>query len=358
MEIDEIGSEFWSGSTPRLSNGKNDINHMGYQIRYLLSGRTALDLIIKDIVVEKGLFKAYIPSYCCQTMIEPFIKNKIIVNFYDVDYGNEGLLINYDMRNDCEVIFLLDYFGFCSEKINEITEFESKRNKIIILDITQALFCKKNNFKNVDYVFASYRKWFALSVGVAYKKGKFLIPEYTNYNNYYLELRRNAMSLKASYVNGDIKNKGKFLELFSEAEEILSENYLSYTTNDNLINEIATVDINYIRQKRRQNAIILLEQSRTLLPHIITPIFSLIGSNDCPLFVPVIVSNGERDALQKYLIEKNIYCPVHWPLSKLHVGIRERANKIYDNELSLICDQRYETSDMYRIINSIRMYKE
>ena len=79
--------------------------------------------------------------------------------------------------------------------------------------------------------------------------------------------------------------------------------------------------------------------------------------NDCPLFVPVIIKNGKRDALKNYLLENQIYSPVHWPVSKFHKLKKEEKN-IYDNELSIVCDQRYDKDDMQRILNVITNFME
>ena len=75
------------------------------------------------------------------------------------------------------------------------------------------------------------------------------------------------------------------------------------------------------------------------------------------MFVPVLVPYGKRDELRKYLIENEIYCPVHWPESKYH-KLDERTEYIYQNELSLVCDQRYTESDMNRIVEVIKTYME
>ena len=66
---------------------------------------------------------------------------------------------------------------------------------------------------------------------------------------------------------------------------------------------------------------------------------------DCPIFVPIIVKNGKRDYFRKILIENKIYCPIHWPKPNATCN-----SNIYDSELSLICDQRYNEFDMKRII--------
>ena len=54
----------------------------------------------------------------------------------------------------------------------------------------------------------------------------------------------------------------------------------------------------------------------------------------------------KRDVLRKYLIENKIYLPVHWPQE-------EKINNIFENELSLICDQRYDKSQIEEYIDLV-----
>ena len=73
---------------------------------------------------------------------------------------------------------------------------------------------------------------------------------------------------------------------------------------------------------------------------------------DCPMFVPIYVPNGQRDRMKQYLIKQEIYCPVHWPISKHH-RLSKKERLLYDNELSLVCDQRYTEEDMSRMADTI-----
>ena len=50
--------------------------------------------------------------------------------------------------------------------------------------------------------------------------------------------------------------------------------------------------------------------------------------------------------MRKYLIENKIYLPVHWPQE-------EKINNIFENELSLICDQRYDKSQIEEYIDLV-----
>jgi hypothetical protein len=72
-----------------------------------------------------------------------------------------------------------------------------------------------------------------------------------------------------------------------------------------------------------------------------------------PLFVPIFFDATEhRNAVRKKLIEAQIYCPIHWPKPAM-IPADFEANKIYDTELSLICDQRYNLDDMDRLVTLI-----
>ena len=79
---------------------------------------------------------------------------------------------------------------------------------------------------------------------------------------------------------------------------------------------------------------------------------SSVKEDDAPLFVPILVSAKKRENLRKYLIEKNIYCPIHWPKTSLQI----MHSDLYDKEISLICDQRYTVSDMDYIADEIEKF--
>ncbi|MGI6227330.1 MAG: hypothetical protein ACOYJ1_13860, partial [Peptococcales bacterium] len=125
--------------------------------------------------------------------------------------------------------------------------------------------------------------------------------------------------------------------------------YKNYEIPQCYIDYIELLDTKKIREKRKENAKILVKELKR-----IKEIKTLdLCEKDVPLFVPVIISNGMRDKLRQYLVSKRVYCPVHWPLSNAHAI----DNKyIYDNCLSLVCDQRYENVDMFHIVDLIKNF--
>lgn len=93
-----------------------------------------------------------------------------------------------------------------------------------------------------------------------------------------------------------------------------------------------------------------MEELKKLPADIIRPLYAEMGDRDVPMFVPVLVKKQLRNELRQYLIKNEVYCPIHWP-SELG-----GADKLYDCELSLVCDQRYGIEDMKREMTLIREF--
>ena len=71
------------------------------------------------------------------------------------------------------------------------------------------------------------------------------------------------------------------------------------------------------------------------------------------LYFPILVKH--RDALQKKLAERNIYCPVIWPVPQEAQGICDVAEYTAEYMLALPCDQRYSVEDMVYIAKELTL---
>lgn len=335
----EIGSEFWS--IP-LSSKKNQVAFPRNVVWYL-SGRSALNAILDDICKHKRIKTAALPSWCCDSMIKPFISHGIEVSFYPIYLDDEHRL-KQDVRDfGCDAILALDYFGF-----HNCPDF--KTNAIVIRDITHSVFCNTNY--EADYVFGSLRKWTGFYTGgFAWSSDTRLseLPLVDATLKYYL-LRDKAMSMKNDYIKNTIGDKS-FLSLFSKAEEWLDNNSVIYGSSERDIVAFNSLDAAFICDRRRQNAEYLLIRLSKY------SFVDELSKDDCPLFVPIFLNNEKRNRLRQFLIENDIYCPVHWGVSELH-RLNSKTREIYDMELSIICDQRYDLSDMERIADTIESFLE
>ena len=314
----EIGSEYWD--IPVIDKK----NNLFADVSWFISGRAALGFILKDILSRyENIETVALPSWCCDSMIEPIIRNNLKPVFYEVGIKDNRLYRNKDIETD--VFINLDYFGFeC------VDSFDNK--SIVIDDITHSIFNK--NKTNADYYFGSLRKWAGFKTGgFAYCKDgfKISIPDKTNIE--YVEKRKMAMNMKREYIDG-LRDDKKYLEIFKDGEDML-ENLYDYKADEDDIVKAMYLDIDLIKKKRKENVDVIMKHFKD---------YCIFDDNDgSKLFVPIIVPGNYRDELRRQLINKQIYCPIHWPLTKLH-NIKD--DYIYQNELSLICDHRYDTKDI------------
>ena len=327
----EIGSEFWDVPIVAFGNAL-----FPESTQWFLSGRSALQAIIKDL---GGARSVSLPSWCCDSMIKPFVDAGMDVHFYPV-YWQNGLI--QEIKQNSDVLFLMDYFGYTTVA----PDLKSYKGKII-RDVTHSIFSK--TYSDADYYFGSLRKWCGVwTGGYAWtREGHGLSMEKSD-DLGYISLREKAMILKNSYIHGWGVTDKVYLELFDKAEDAL-EHVDTAPAADRDVELAKKLNVDFIKNQRRANAEVLRRAFSDWL------IFPNLALTDIPMFVPVLVPDGKRDALRRYLIKNEIYCPIHWSVSE-YQRLDERTEHIYKNELSLVCDQRYTEEDMYRMVEAIKAF--
>lgn len=342
MIVLEIGSEFAAETSVQFHT---DLSWLPCQRDWVLtfSGRTAIETALRNIPNKK---KALLPAWCCQSMADPFLEQGAEVAFYPVEAGENGLRISLQIPEDCDVVLLCNYFGFTTEYPEEELIRFRQRGGVVIEDITHSLLSRQQHREESDFLVASLRKWGALlDGGFCGSKEKMPVKPAQTPEEAFLSLKQQAMTQKAAYLRGEKAAKEEYLSLFAE-----SNNMLALQSADRLMSNqsqqiLCEWDAERMRMIRRENAGVLYRELKDICG--VHPLFPE-EKMDCPLFVPVLVENNMRDALRRHLIENEIYCPVHWPAPEgAYSGVPEQ-------ELSLICDQRYTDSDMQCIAKCIR----
>ena len=343
----EIGSEFWNAET-----GKN---HHCIKNTYL-SGRAALTAIIIDLK-RRGIRKVGLPDYCCDSMIEPFLRQGMDISFYPIGEKDGKLTFSLEQTDGCEAVLLVDFFGFMHSEIQVSIQKCKESGKSIILDLTQAVFSDYEY--SADYIFGSYRKWTGIEFGfsVSSRQNQLDSWKLNDFGSKYLKLRNEARNIKSEFVAGDYSNEDlrqKQLSLFNEAEDILDKEYLSDTDEYNK-KLFKSLNIDFIKKKRKKNAETIYANFSKL--KFCKPIFTKLSEDGIPLAVPILVTDEKRDSLRTFLREHGVFCPVHWSLTAMHKA-GEKALTLYKNELSLVCDQRYDESDMLRMMEIINQWEK
>ena len=325
----EIGSEF---SRVEEDNGLG----MVYPVpgKLVFSGRTALETVLKEIPYARS---AILPSYCCDSMIQPFRDANIEIFFYSVEYQN-GIEVKVNIPNNIDIFLWTNYFGFRTP-MPDLEGF----NGIIIEDITHSLFSRYTYHSQSHYLVASIRKWVPINCGgyCASTFGELKNAPTLEPPEMIMNKKRIAMKMKADYlIDLDVEKKEKYLSLFEETNKCFSSNYSGLAIDELSSRYLCSIDMERIRRIRKQNAKVLYDE--------IPSKYMIFAESDmdCPLFVPIFLEN--RDFVRKAMIDNEIYCPIHWPKPK------ECSSNLYESELSLICDQRYNENDMERIVKVLK----
>lgn len=328
--VREIGSEFHR--TPMETGSGLSFPGTGALV---FSGRTAIETVLKQIPLAR---KAILPSYCCESMLEPFLKAGVAVSFYPVEY-RDGLQVELRIPGDADILLWCNYFGFRTP-MPDVSAFRA-RGGVVIEDITHSLLSDVPCSTQADYYVASVRKWAPVLCGgyCAAANGRLHDVPQALPPEEFLQEKRGAMEQKAAYLERpDESEKARFLARFGESNHWLAENYTALAIDPWSAEWIRKADVQAQREARRRNARVLYEGLQGKIPFLFRE-----KEMDCPLFVPVVPEN--RNEVRQRLTANGIYCPVHWPRPQ---GCQ---SGLYETELSLICDQRYSEQDMERILS-------
>lgn len=332
----EIGSDFWSVPVVKTRN------HIFDKATWFISGRAAFRAILRQIKIEMCAtsLKVALPSFLCESMVLPLEKESIEYTFYPVEMMDNNIVCDYSIARGCNAILIMDYFGFESNE-----SYIRDSNIIVIRDLTHSLFIK--DYTDADYYFGSLRKWAGfVGGGFAYRSDGRPLEKPTASLKEYESIKKKAIDAKAEYMHGVIETKD-YLSLFYNAEMILDGcDVVSSESNDAFLAEHLDVDL--IKKRRRTNASVLIGELKDYC------LFKKMGKQDCPLCVPIVFK--KREALRRYLISKDIYCPIHWP--KPNQITDDLSKSLYETELSLVCDHRYTKEDMRRIVCEIKAFME
>lgn len=347
----EIGSEYSVSAFPFCPEGKCPewLQHGSDQI-LTFSGRTAIEAVLLDILKEREIKTALLPSWCCGSMLQPFLRLHIQIDFYEVFWREEHSRLErkINIPRNTDILFLCNYFGYWNPYPENLLKGFKESGGIVIEDITHSLFQVNPSHKESDYYVASIRKWGPLvSGGICCKKdGCFASLPWSMPDKEFWMEKTKAMMLKGRYLRSkETPLKKEYMELFQKCNENMAKSYSGRRIDEVSMAMLEEWDALKIRERRRKNSILLhsgladVEGLKTLFE---------LKEGDCPLFVPIICDKA-RERLRKRLVEEEIYCPVHWE----RPAVRCSSN-LYELELSLVCDQRYGQEDMQRICEVIK----
>lgn len=309
---------------------------------YYASGRAALYQILKSLKTRFG--KIWLPDWLCHTMVEAAQKAGFEYEFYELsDYfqATAEALDAKGFKEGC-LVLLINYFGLQDLTTSARAIKDAYPNAIVIEDDVQAYYCfAEETNPYVDYRFTSLRKTFSSpDGGLVYTKHP--MPS-AKQPNTFAKYKIEAGVMKLNRGKEGVKDED-YLSLFEKGAQLIDENYESVMSLESQ-RLFAGTDLQWVKQKRQENAAYLLEGLRSLG---VSPMIE-VPENTVPLFIPIWLKN--RDTVRKKMFQNETFCPVHWPLAGLPV---KTGSDMALHELSLIVDQRCSKNDMDLILNLLK----
>jgi len=269
-------------------------------------GYSSITTIIEDVGFENGT-EILLPSYLCASMLLPF-KNKCVkYGFYKVGIDLEIDLddLSHRIGRNTKAVLFINYFGFPPKQdVLDLLKKLKEDGVVLIEDGVQSFF---SNIDPVgDYFFNSFRKYFPIDGSVIISNKPIRGAGRRVLNSKYLLLKSFGQILRMLTIRLPLLDFSRvFLKLFKSADDAYYKhsNVRFSGLNKYLLSKYC---LSCITKKRRENYIQMLTKYHK------AALFKKLGSEVVPFGFPICVKN--RDTFRTKLMEKNIFCPIHWVL--------------------------------------------
>lgn len=356
--LKEIGSNFWIAPedirktsdivlTPDLFDCK------GEDYVWLSSCRSAITLVLQTIEARDPQIKkiAYLPSFTCHTVFEPFINAGYQIKALPMTFNlfsNAKDISDEVLQAECGVVFFHRFFGFDTlPEIDSVVEKFREKGVVIIEDCTQSMYSHIGRM-DADYFVGSIRKWCGvLDGGFAVCKEGYFVNKPKAHDVKLEKVKREACEMKYEYIYHSKGEKNDFLVRYGEAESILATQTHFFVISPLSMIIQANLNIDELRVVRRENYNYLYSFLSSMDG--ISPVFDKITKNVVPLYFPIFCE--DHFSIQKKLSEHAIYAPIVWPKSNNIPVSSPISDYIYEHILCIPVDQRYGRDDMNRIID-------
>ncbi len=312
------------------------------------SGRGALFQILRSVAATHANRTIALPDYICESVIRSVEASGFSPRFYRID---DALQIDRssvdEALENAAAMIVVSYFGLVDVTADIAHARSAKPGCVIIKDDVHA-YWDVGTLRGADYAFTSLRKTFPVPDGTVIHPSVTVDLEPGRTSTFSV-MKFAAALLKHARKRASVDDAA-FLELFRVGEERL-EDAAAYRAATSWMTEaiLAKLDINEIAARRRANFRVL-EAAIAQLG--LRSLVALAG-DAVPLVLPVRLRN--RDAVRRALAREQVFCPVHWPIPRGHAAAVAHAGRLYESELSLIVDQRYDERDMIRIAKLLKL---
>ena len=318
-----------------IANGSQDSPFASSSTSFFLNARCAIYAVCQSLRPSV----AWLPSYLCADVLDPFRKLNIIVRFYDGRPNFKSHRRDWVAEVESgDLVLTIHYFGFPNTTFR--ADQLSRKGAVIIEDASQGLFLKQQYAESACIVH-SPRKFLGVPDG-----GLMTSPTMHDLRLQPLEappVEWWTSALAATQLRREfdlVGGENQWFPLFRRVEENFPLG--PYRASDLAKAIIESANYQSIRTARRENYLALAGQLKRYA------LFEVLDEETVPLGFPVSVDIARRDTVLACLYKQNIFPPVHWRIDGIVPNNFQESHKISSCILTLICDQRYTIDDMAR----------
>jgi dTDP-4-amino-4,6-dideoxygalactose transaminase len=374
-----VGGEFELGLSPDGLHRPEDVrrfwtSRLPGSNTMASTGRAALTLILAAVKREDRQRHTFLlPAYLCGSILEPFRGAGVRARFYAVDQNlwvDVNALVRAAHQGDVSGVFFINYFGLPADP--ELREALSglRKRRWIIEDCAAGGMLETGGDPigaTGHFAFTSLRKFLPVPDGAviwnrsAARLGTPPIeddPRWVRLRALGKLLRGEHAAMVPETPLAETTERS-FLALFQDSERLLDLTG-GETGPSRYSLQLGPVDYTRCAVRRRRNFRALLEaftlRGRRTAP--IRPLFATLPRASSPLIFPVICRDRtQRDALRRYLGQRRVFCPVHWPLpADVDRAAHADAHRLSARILGLPVDFRYGPADMAACVDHIRAF--
>lgn len=295
----------------------------------LNSARNCLEYILRTQQIKK----IFVPSYTCDVIYEPLKKLQVVYETYEVNSHLE-IADNITLEEE-EWLLYTNYFGFKDAYCDELLKHYGDK---LVLDCSQAFFYSP---KTAEHRFYSPRKFVGLADGGILYTTK-------------------TLSEGEDLPQGFSVDRAK--HLFTRIDKGAEAGYKEFLENDSSLSDMPIMRMSQLTESMLRNidfpAVVMARGKNYdyLADHLEVPDFAPNSADDvaCPM---VFIYRSNREDMKRKLIENKIYVATYWP-NVLEVCAHDSLSYALARDLiPLPIDQRYNESDMQRIVEVINANK-
>lgn len=343
---------------------------------YTASGREAIALALRSLEQHRKELpkRCLLPAYMCDSVFFPFERAGWELSFYHINKtlaAEEEELCSKIEQVRPGLLLIHPYYGVDTWKPMRSLLLKWKKQGICIMeDVTQSYYLEDAG-READYVVGSLRKWYSVPDGGFVASDEMLPEDALEESQHYAQKRLEILTKKWEYLNGEEsfekkqEMKSEFLQQNREMEEELDRYDGIRKMSKETLQILRGTEEKEAQNRRSANYWYLYERlcGKTQFAPIIKAEDGRTDtekvqsdSRTAPLYFAVYAQ--EREKLQKFLREHDIYAPVLWPVGAENEGCLSAEEKyIYEHMLALPMDQRYGKEEMRRIADVMEEYE-